>query len=87
MHIDEAKQKWCPQARFVIDEEGYAAGNRFRHGYEDSECMCIVDKCMLWEWDSVDKSAIDSRGSGTIRVYHCTVKSQTHGSCGLIGRV
>lgn len=57
MTEEEAKTKWCPHARYVIDDSGagpspgYPTGNRFG-GHEPSEgrCLCIASSCMAWRW-------------------------------------
>lgn len=59
MTEEEAKTKWCPFARFVIDAQTvFPTGNRFdgqggtsRTAVEASEqCHCIGSACMAWRW-------------------------------------
>lgn len=47
---DEAKQKWCPEARTVFSD-GDGAINRTILGYGDDEgWRCLASECMAWRW-------------------------------------
>lgn len=50
----EAKAKWCPQARFVIGDDGANSSNRHESiaGDEDNPeyARCIGSACMMWAW-------------------------------------
>ena len=50
MTEEEARTKWCPHVRFVIDSELHAfIGNRFeKPSIYNDECLCIASECMLW---------------------------------------
>ena len=58
MTEDEAKTKWCPLARYVLDDSighgaqpGYPTGNRFAgHAPSEAQCKCIASACMAWRW-------------------------------------
>jgi len=44
----EAKTKWCPFSRYVLDAEGFASGNRFDGKSPDVACCCLGIGCMMW---------------------------------------
>lgn len=50
---EEARQKWCPQAR-VVHENGdgtlFTAGNSFGDGCRSVATRCIASECMAWKW-------------------------------------
>lgn len=50
---EEAKAKWCPEARMLPNAPGYGAGNRFAddpHPIFMAETRCIGSACMAWRW-------------------------------------
>lgn len=50
---EEAKTKWCPEARILPNAPGYGAGNRFAedpHPIFMAETRCIGSACMAWRW-------------------------------------
>lgn len=69
MTEEEAKTKWCPFARFVIDATtAFPMGNRFdgaasgesKVGQEAAaQCLCIASACMAWR--AVDPNRPDLR--------------------------
>jgi len=65
MTEEEAKMKWCPMARVVIDAVGYASGNRFGGTDEGKElyekCVCIASDCMMWV---VEPNTYENMGEG-----------------------
>lgn len=87
MTEDEAKTKWCPQARYVIDGQTvFPTGNRFdgqggtsRTAVEASEqCRCLGSDCMAWRWFGTH---VNDPDGGPYLVFSNT----THGTCGLAG--
>lgn len=51
---EEARTKWCPEARVAIDAQGYSAANRFGDdgkSYLGSQTFCIGSACMAWRWE------------------------------------
>lgn len=57
MKESDAKKKWCPQSRYVIDNPTVAyVGNRFDSGREDIKCLCLASDCMMWESWEYEKS-------------------------------
>ena len=48
MTEEEAKTKWCPHIRFVVNAS--IIGNRFNTFYApyNKDCKCIASKCMMW---------------------------------------
>jgi hypothetical protein len=49
---EEAKTKWCPQARAQIERtESAPVGNRDRGSRPDIDCLCIGSACMWWRWN------------------------------------
>jgi hypothetical protein len=91
MTEDEAKKKWCPQARNLgtlsrPDEPGgperiIASGTQNR-GYQMGgalhNSMCIGSACMAWRWVTLQQDA-ESLRAGTFK------RSTTDGCCGLAG--
>lgn len=50
---EEAKTKWCPEARVAMETHGYGAGNRFgddRESYVGKQTLCVGAACMAWRW-------------------------------------
>ena len=77
MKESDAKTKWCPMARVVIDATGYGSGNRFGSAkIHNDNCLCIGSACMMWE---------------TLRAHPDLDKAQgieDDGMCGLVsGRI
>jgi hypothetical protein len=70
---DEAKERWCPEARVSYlhetAENGVTAStyNRTWNGYELREARCLGSKCMAWRW------------------INPAIGRQTHGYCGKAG--
>ena len=88
MTEDEARTKWCPQARIeAIWPSGGAADEDSFTGYrvgshnvtEDGPASnCIASYCMMWRWIYPDL--------GGFSVDESVVKKmRTHGYCGLAG--
>lgn len=78
--IEEAKTKWCPQARTawamnpVNGDAPVCSANR---GHTDDDCRCLADGCMAWRF--VDTHIKNEAGDFTIK------SGDTHGFCGLAG--
>jgi hypothetical protein len=75
MTEDEAKTKWCPQAR---DSE--TAGNRSAALPSDIRFPCIGSACMAWRWKFVafyDEAGTEPRSADN--------KCGRIGFCGLAG--
>lgn len=61
---EEAKTKWCPEARMLVDATGYGAGNRFsgqQHPLFVAQTRCIGSACMAWRWHG-DSPAFQGAG-------------------------
>lgn len=90
MTEEEAKTKWCPHARYVIDDSGagpspgYPTGNRFG-GHEPSEgrCLCIASSCMAWRWSALSHS--DGTHAHAPRP-EMEFDGKYRGQCGLAGK-
>lgn len=57
---EEAKTKWCPESRMLVDATGYGAGNRFtgqQHPHFVAQTRCIGSACMAWRWGGVAKQS------------------------------
>jgi hypothetical protein len=93
---DEARKCWCPHVRFLSDPDGrFAATNRVDSETELSETLakplgeingtsrCIASECMAWRWGDVPNPNYPQHMATTEPP---TVKSDTHGFCGLAGR-
>lgn len=80
MTEDEAKTRWCPFVRNVIDSADYAAGNRFDTSSESLQQMtrCIGSGCMAWRWTLEPRT--ETHGSGL------TEDFIGGGYCGLAGK-
>jgi hypothetical protein len=55
MTEDQAKMKWCPFSRFVIDAPTQFSGNRWDNGdgsatgsMAQKGCLCLASGCMSW---------------------------------------
>lgn len=51
--LEQAKAKWCPEARSPDTEDAgvpVAAINRTYNGDKDSGSMCLGEACMFWRW-------------------------------------
>jgi len=62
MTEDEAKTKWCPQAK----------------GQYPSQTYCIASECMMWEWDmefGEPTGAIQRKEKSTVNGY-CGLSGQ-----------
>uniref|UniRef100_A0A6M3LSV1 Uncharacterized protein n=1 Tax=viral metagenome TaxID=1070528 RepID=A0A6M3LSV1_9ZZZZ len=55
MTEDEAKTKWCPQARVLSDVGSYNA--EYVAGRVQPAASCIASACMAWRWTT--KHSID----------------------------
>lgn len=88
----EARTKWCPFARFVIDMPGFASGNRFEDGPSNlkAHSLCIASECMAWRrapaeaFDGTTGEALEPR-----RAYLAAdirYRETGAGFCGLVGR-
>lgn len=84
MTEDEAKEKWCPWARYETGQGRTA--NRWRQSLPENEphalnpvpCRCIASACMAWRWTpitmtdehiaAVKKAAIDLDDKSASRV-------------------
>jgi len=47
---EEAKTKWCPQARTTSETNtvGVTVNRCFAEGSPDPDCLCLARGCMLW---------------------------------------
>jgi len=57
--LERLEDKWCPYIRITVLEDGRFLSNRGEIAHpEESKtlCQCIGPKCILWEWDVVNKS-------------------------------
>lgn len=46
---EEAKTKWCPEARASNNGEQPVTINR-SYNAPDPDCLCIGSACMAWRW-------------------------------------
>ena len=69
----EAKTKWCPMVRFVM-QSGGAAYNRSEDGGPIIRTACIASACMAWRAEMIGDDANEP-----------LVKT-ARGHCGLAGR-
>ena len=80
MTVDEAKTKWCPFARVVVDAEHYSNGNRFTCPTPMAEeSRCIASECMAWQWDitPIVAAEINARGNAQAKAGgHCGLASK-----------
>lgn len=52
----EAKKRWCPHARVMVDQDVEVSVNRsVRGGEPDPDCLCLASDCMAWRWESYRK--------------------------------
>lgn len=85
MTEEEAKQKWCPMMRYIIDEEGDdVISNRctnFKHEYgaATDSTTCIASDCMMWRWNKEQKPSV-------MDIAQPVMESTTSGYCGLGGK-
>ena len=85
MTEDEAKTKWCPMARYIIDEGNqgtYAAGNRPIGAPFGVGSNCIASDCMMWRWNNFVGKARDLEIGIDVDVV-TDKKSTIDGCCGL----
>ena len=77
MTEEEAKTKWCPHVRFVVDNPSYAvsAGNKYSDGAFSVESCCMASDCMMWMTQPI---RIENSKSELIRI-------EEHGYCGIGG--
>lgn len=48
---EQAKTKWCPYSRVMVDQDVEVSVNRsVRGGEPDPDCMCVATGCMAWRW-------------------------------------
>jgi hypothetical protein len=85
MTEDEAKTKWCPQARCAAENvRGHlldAAGfNRMNHdaGWTSAGSRCIASDCMAWRWSP-------RYGTNPENPAEAMTLPPTDGYCGLSG--
>lgn len=76
MTEDEAKQKWCPMARFHVTPDGHVFHNmpvtddNPSCAADDESGKCIASDCMMWR--------ISTKAGGGLK--------DDHGYCGLAGK-
>jgi len=73
MTEEQAKTKWCPHARCVVDAPHYASGNIFGENRE----KCIASDCMMWKW------RIDKTGAAIANA-QADVGLEPDGYCGVV---
>ena len=57
MTEEQARTKWCPNARASDQQENPSAINRARVNRPDADCLCIASDCMAWRWaDPAEKN-------------------------------
>lgn len=94
MTEEEAKTKWCPMVRspgWVVDG---AMGNRdHRGGWTGGDC-CVASECMMWRWRQVkNPDYVPVHPMLSVAPQHPADQpvpwrdSNTHGYCGLAGRL
>jgi hypothetical protein len=71
---DEAKTKWCPEAREAIGDDRYGGATTNR-GIPD-DCNCFASACMAWRWYD---------GMGPVEV--AGTNMMPYGYCGKGGKV
>lgn len=92
MTEEQAKTKWCPMVRLIDGQPpGAASTNReykeFGTEHEESN-RCIGAACMMWRWDDVPNPVYEAQSpfmQWTPANIPMTIKSETHGHCGLSG--
>lgn len=84
---DEAKQKWCPKARYVPGRKFsfgrvVAAINRWIDDDDTQLCpkpaCCIASACMAWRWEGALSASITPKGEPKPAI--------GKGYCGAFGR-
>ena len=70
MTEEEAKTKWCPMVRTVLDAANYASGNHFEGGQFKERTTCKGSECMMWRLQHNEDDGFEP----------------TNGYCGLAGR-
>ena len=79
MTEEEAKTKWCPEARVFDSDGGSAAGANRKLGYDwASRTNCIASDCMMWRWEFDEYQIVGDNGEQ---------KSLTMGFCGKGGKL
>lgn len=59
MTPEEAKKKWCPHARFIIQPDGFHYDNRPHHERMDGlNGFCLGPDCAAWRW----RNELESHG-------------------------
>lgn len=77
---EQAREKWCPMARYADMSVG--AANRWPqetptpHALNPVPCRCIASDCMMWRWELVRAGQSFVDGS----------KRGQRGWCGLAGK-
>ncbi len=52
MTEEQAKGKWCPEAREIIWHDRY--GNPCKRPLvTNTEALCIASSCMMWRWEDM----------------------------------
>lgn len=82
MTEDEAREKWCPDARYAgQDDDGGA--NRWKqnltadepHALNPIPCRCIASQCMAWRWQNLTRhypwGSVNVGGSNDPRKGYC----------------
>lgn len=77
---EEAKTKWCPEARASNNGEQPIAINRVNRG-PDVDCLCIASACMAWRWQSALTVNNPNRTPGAGQTV-----TRERGYCGKAGR-
>ena len=84
MHTEaEAREKWCPEARWA--EDAMPGANRWGGHTRPPECRCIASNCMAWRWVRPSGLAPASHGlaPASRRIEEPT---PTQGYCGAFGK-
>jgi len=59
MTEEEAKTKWCPMSRHVIDiEPSYPMGNRFGQFRDGYDVQCLASECAMWQHSYTDETGV-----------------------------
>lgn len=90
MTEEEAKTKWCPFTRVVVNAENYSNGNRFENGHRYNEqALCIGSACMAWRELHPRESREDHSGGSAImakRAVETNRIARREGGPGSLGR-